>query len=38
VEEFDSNRGIKDWGAGDYFVAVVEAYLATGHGRIGLIG
>ena len=38
VEEYDSSRGIKDWGGGDYFVAIVEAYLAAGHGRTGLIG
>ena len=38
VEEFDSSRGIKDWGEGDYFVALVGDYLAEGHGRRGLVG
>ena len=38
VEEFDSGRGIKDWGGGDYFVAIVQEYLAAGHGRTGLVG
>ena len=38
VEEFDSSRGIKDWGEGDYFVALVGEYLAAGHGRTGLVG
>jgi aminoglycoside 3-N-acetyltransferase len=38
VEEFDSSRGIKDWADGDYFTAIVEAYLASGHGKTGLVG
>ena len=38
VEEFDSSRGIKDWGDGDYFIALVEDHLATGHGRRGQVG
>jgi aminoglycoside 3-N-acetyltransferase len=38
VEEFDSSRGIKDWGEGDYFVALVEDYLASGQGRRGQVG
>jgi aminoglycoside 3-N-acetyltransferase len=38
VEEFDSCDGIRDWADGDYFVAIVEAYLAEGHGRTGLVG
>ena len=38
VEEFDTCDGIRDWGGGDYFVAIVEAYLAAGHGRTGLGG
>ncbi len=38
VEEFDSSRGIKDWGDGDYFVAIVEAFLAAGHGTRGSVG
>lgn len=38
VEEFDTSDGIRDWGGGDYFEAIVEAYLAAGHGRTGLVG
>lgn len=38
VEEFDTCDGIRDWAAGDYFAAIVEAYLAEGHGRAGLVG
>lgn len=38
VEEYDTSDGIKDWADGDYFVAIVEGYLAAGHGRAGLVG
>jgi aminoglycoside 3-N-acetyltransferase len=38
VEEFDTCDGIRNWGGGDYFVAIVEAYLAAGHGRTGPVG
>jgi aminoglycoside 3-N-acetyltransferase len=38
VEEFDTSDGIRDWGVGDYFQAIVEAYLAAGHGKTGLVG
>jgi aminoglycoside 3-N-acetyltransferase len=38
VEEFDVSRGIVDWADGDYFVAIVEAYLTAGHGREGQVG
>jgi aminoglycoside 3-N-acetyltransferase len=38
VEEFDSSDGIRNWGGGDYFEAIVEEYLAGGHGRTGLVG
>jgi aminoglycoside 3-N-acetyltransferase len=38
VEEFDTSDGIRDWGGGDYFEAIVEEYLAAGHGRIGTVG
>ena len=38
VEEFDTCDGIRDWGGVDYFVAIVEEYLAAGHGRTGLVG
>ncbi len=38
VEEFDSSDGIRDWGEGDYFEAIVKEYLATGHGMRGLVG
>jgi aminoglycoside 3-N-acetyltransferase len=38
VEEFDTCEGIRDWGGGDYFVAIVEAYLAAGRGRAGPVG
>jgi aminoglycoside 3-N-acetyltransferase len=38
VEEFDTSDGIRHWGGGDYFEAIVEAYLAAGHGKTGLVG
>ena len=38
VEEYDTSNGIKDWPDGDYSVAIVEGYLAAGHGRAGLVG
>jgi aminoglycoside 3-N-acetyltransferase len=37
-EEFDTCDGIRDWGGGDYFVAIVEGYLAAGHGGTGQVG
>ena len=38
VEEFDTPWRIRDWDGGDYFEAIVEEYLAAGHGRTGLVG
>ena len=38
VEEFDTCDGIREWGGGDYFVAIVREYLAAGLGRMGLVG
>jgi aminoglycoside 3-N-acetyltransferase len=38
VEEFDTSDGIRDWGGGDYFEAIVQEFLAAGHGRAGLVG
>ena len=37
VEEYDTGRGIVDW-EGDYFVSIMEEYLAAGHGRTGTVG
>lgn len=36
-EEFDTTNGIVDW-PGDYFEAIVEAYLAAGRGRAATVG
>ena len=38
VEEFDTCDGIRDWDGRDYFEAIIEEYLAAGHGRTGLVG
>lgn len=38
VEEYDTSRGIVDWGGGDYFPVIAQAFLDAGHGRIGLVG
>jgi aminoglycoside 3-N-acetyltransferase len=38
VEEFDTCDGIRDWDGGDYFEAIIEEYLASGHGMTGLVG
>jgi aminoglycoside 3-N-acetyltransferase len=38
VEEFDTCDGIRDWDGGDYFAAIIEAYLETGHEKSGLVG
>jgi aminoglycoside 3-N-acetyltransferase len=39
VEEYDSNLGVmRDYDEGNHFEAIVEAYLAAGHGRTGLVG
>jgi len=38
VEEFDTCDGIREWEDGDYFVALVEDYLAKGHGKRGQVG
>jgi aminoglycoside 3-N-acetyltransferase len=42
VEELDTVEGIKPWRhepyGNDYFAAIVDAYLARGHGRSGLVG
>ena len=37
IEEFDTGSGIVDWD-GDYFEAIVEAYLATGRAKTGKVG
>ena len=39
AEEFDTNRGVmQDFDDGNYFAAIVQDYLAAGHGRSGLVG
>jgi aminoglycoside 3-N-acetyltransferase len=38
VEELDTVRGIAPWHRPDYFEDLVDAYLARGHGRTGLVG
>jgi aminoglycoside 3-N-acetyltransferase len=38
IEEFDTGDGIREWGGGDYFEAIVEEYLAAGCGRTGAVG
>ncbi len=38
IEEFDTSEGIRDWPDGDYFAAIARDYLASGHGRRGMIG
>jgi aminoglycoside 3-N-acetyltransferase len=42
VEELDTVEGIKPWRrepyGNDYFAATVDAYLARGHGRSGVVG
>jgi aminoglycoside 3-N-acetyltransferase len=38
VEEFDTCDGIREWGEGDYFEAIIKEYLAAGRGRTGLVG
>jgi aminoglycoside 3-N-acetyltransferase len=39
VEEYDTNRGVmRDFDDDNDFVSIVEEYLATGHGRAGLVG
>jgi aminoglycoside 3-N-acetyltransferase len=39
VEEFDTYRGVmRDYEDGNDFEAIVEAYLAAGHGRTGPVG
>lgn len=38
VEEYDTSRGIVDWGGGDYFPTIVGEFLAAGNGRAGMVG
>lgn len=38
VEEFDTDRGIRDWPGGDYFAAIAQDWIAGGNGRSGMIG
>jgi aminoglycoside 3-N-acetyltransferase len=38
VEELDSVRGIAPWHRLDYFEDLVDAYLARGHGKTGMVG
>jgi aminoglycoside N3'-acetyltransferase len=39
VEEYDTNRGVlRDHDDGNDFEAIVEAYLAAGYGKTGLVG
>ena len=39
VEEYDTNRGVmRDYDDRNDFEAIVEEYLAAGHGRTGLVG
>ena len=39
VECLDDSDGIADWdGDGDYFVGLLDEYLATGSARTGLVG
>jgi len=38
VEELDSVRGIAPWHRPDYFEDLVDAYLARGHGKTGMVG
>jgi len=37
IEEFDTSKGIVDW-PDDYFISIMEAYLAEGNGRTGKAG
>jgi aminoglycoside 3-N-acetyltransferase len=37
VEEFDTDRGIVDWGQ-DYFELIGREFLASGQGRTGMVG
>jgi aminoglycoside 3-N-acetyltransferase len=38
IEEFDTSDGIRLWTGGDFFNAIVESYVAAGHGSTGLVG
>jgi aminoglycoside 3-N-acetyltransferase len=38
TEEFDTSQGIRDWPGGNYFAAIAQDFLASGHGRSGTIG
>ena len=38
VETFDDDTGIVDWPGEDYFVDILEAYLATGRAAVGRVG
>jgi aminoglycoside 3-N-acetyltransferase len=38
VEEYDTSQGIVDWEGGDYFPAIAQAFLDSGHGCTGLVG
>jgi aminoglycoside 3-N-acetyltransferase len=38
VEEFDTTDGIADFGVEDAFNAIGLAYIAAGHGKVGMVG
>jgi aminoglycoside 3-N-acetyltransferase len=38
IEEYDTTDGIADFGCDDYFLAIGEAYLASGKGRTAQVG
>jgi aminoglycoside N3'-acetyltransferase len=38
VETFDDSDGIVDWPGDDYFVDILEAYVATGRATVGQVG
>jgi aminoglycoside N3'-acetyltransferase len=38
VETFDDSDGVVDWPGEDYFVDILEAYLATGRATVGTVG
>ena len=38
IEEYDTTDGIADFGSEEYFLAIGEAYVASGKGRTGQVG
>ncbi len=38
IEEYDTTDGIADFGGDDYFLAIGQAYVASGKGRTGQVG